>query len=733
MPETGKTGYQFGTFKGVFTPNILTILGVVMYLRFGWVLGNSGLIPTLIIVTISTAVTFLTALSVSTLATNMKVKTGGAYYIISRALGIEAGASIGLPLYLAQTLGISFYAIGFAESVVQIIPYAGINIKLIGIVTLIALTIIALKSTDIALKTQYVILALIALSLISFFTGSGERVSPLSSDVIVPDKEKFWTVFAVFFPAVTGILSGLSMSGDLKNPEKAIPWGTLAAVACSYAVYMAIPIFFTRYIADQRIFLVDYMIMSKVARWGLFVLVGLWGAALSSALASILSAPRTLQAMAKDGIVFRFLGYGFGKEQEPRIAVGASFLIALIGIMLGDLNVIASVLTMFFLTTYGLLNLSAGFGRLINSPSWRPSFRVHWLFSFAGAFACFACMFMINPGATFVAIFISIAIYALTKRRRLKTQWGDMKYGILMLLIQFGLLRISSKRPNIETWRPNILVLSGSPTARWYLIEIANAISHGYGLVTVAAVLPERNISHDRLENMEQTIHGYLEGRRIKAMVKVYPSDDVMSGISELIKGYGFGPVEPNTILIGETADDDNIVKFTELIQMMYEHGRNVVIVKENRELETNDRSGRIDVWWGQKGDNAGLLLSFAYLLHTSPLWKDSRLVLKHIIFSDDSRSETEKGLRTFVEQGRIRADVEIVLADADEIFTSIQEHSRGASFVFMGLRPPGVDETNEGYGTYLKNILKSTEQLHCVGYVLCAEDIEFRRIFASI
>lgn len=732
MPEAEKVGYQFGTFKGVFTPNILTILGVIMYLRFGWVLGNVGLVPTLVIVTISTALTFLTGLSVSTLATNMKVKTGGAYYIISRALGIEAGASIGLPLYMAQTLGISFYAIGFAESVIQIIPYADINIKLIGIVTLAVLTIISLKSTDIALKTQYIILALIALSLISFFAGSGERIPLISSNIIVPDKAKFWTVFAIFFPAVTGILSGLSMSGDLKNPEKAIPWGTLASVACSYAIYMAIPIFFVKYITDHRIFLIDYLIMFKVARWGFFILAGLWGAALSSALASLLSAPRTLQAMAKDGIVFRFLGYGSGKNQEPRIAVMISFLIALTGILAGDLNIIASILSMFFLTTYGLLNLSAGFGRLINSPSWRPTFRLHWGFSFAGAFGCFACMFMINPGATFVAIFIAIGIYTLTKRRRLKTRWGDMKYGILMLLIQFGLYRLSSKKPNIETWRPNILVLSGSPTARWYLIEIANAFSHGYGLLTVAAVLSDKHISNERKENMEETIRNYLEERKITAMVKVYPSGDVMSGISELIKGYGFGPIEPNTVLIGETADDDNLVKFAELIQMIHENKRNVVIMKENQIQEPNGRSGRIDVWWGQKGDNAGLLLSFAYLLHTSPLWKDSRLTLKHIIFSEDSRHDTEKGLRAFVEQGRIGADVEIVFDGSSEIFSTIREHSKDANFVFMGLRPPAVDETDESYGLYLKNIFSKTEDLHGIAYILAAENIEFKRIFSS-
>jgi amino acid transporter len=731
MPETEKPGYQFGTFKGVFTPSILTILGVIMYLRFGWVIGNVGLIPTLIIVTISTSITFFTALSVSALATNMKVKGGGAYYIISRALGLEVGAAIGLPLFLAQALGISFYIVGFAESIVQIFPI--LNIKAVGIITLVFMFVLAIKSADLALKIQYFILLLIALSLISFFMATGANMMPLPPNTVVPKKENFWLVFAVFFPAVTGILSGLSMSGDLKNPEKSIPWGTFAAVAVSYAIYMAIPIFFVRVIQDSRVFLVDSMVMYKVARWGPLILAGLWGATLSSAMGSLLGAPRTLQAIAKDGIIFRFIGRGFGKNQEPRLAILFSFLIALTGILAGDLNMLAPVLSMFFLTTYGLLNLSAGFGRLIGSPSWRPKFRVHWGLSFAGAFGCFAAMFMINPGATFIAIFVSSIVYTLMKHRRLKSHWGDLKYGILMLLVQFGLYNLSTKKPNLETWRPNILVLSGAPTSRWYLIALANAISHGYGLITVAAILPEKHLSYQRKQNLEKTISNYLKERKVKALVKVYPADDVLTGISSLVKGYGFGPVEPNTILLGETEEENNLVSFAELFKMIHENKRNVVLVKEAQREKENTKARRIDVWWGQKGNNAGLILALAHLLSTSPLWQSSRLALRTIIMSEADQSDTEEGLRTFVEQGRLAADVQTVLIEDADLFGTIAKHSKDADFVFMGLHPPAPEETFEEYSRYLKNIIQKTQGVQYIAYVLSSEDIEFKKIFSSL
>ena len=273
MTIHASSGYQFSAFKGVYTPSLLTILGVVMYLRFGWVLGNVGLASTLVIVTLSTAITFLTGLSLSALATNMKIGGGGAYYMISRSLGVEVGGAIGLPLFLAQAFGVSFYVAGFSESIARLAP--AWSPTLIGIVSLVALTLLAYRSADLALRMQFIVLTMIAASLVSLFAGSAPTGFPPSAEAPAIDPEPFWAVFAVFFPAVTGIEAGLAMSGDLRDPSKSLPRGTLAAVGTSYLVYLAIPIFLSRVVHDRQALMTNSLIMRDVAAWGPLILLGL--------------------------------------------------------------------------------------------------------------------------------------------------------------------------------------------------------------------------------------------------------------------------------------------------------------------------------------------------------------------------------------------------------------------------------------------------------------------------
>ncbi len=740
-PASG--GYAFGAFKGVFTPSILTILGVIMYLRFGWVLGQVGLAQTLLIVTMATAITFLTALSLSATATNMPVGGGGAYFIISRSLGIEIGTAIGFPLFLAQSVGVAFYITGFAEALagsvdvsswIEALPFAITEIRLIAVITLLVLTLLAVVSADWALKTQLLILTVIMASLVSFFMGGPvareipETAVDLTADV------PFWVVFAVFFPAVTGIEAGLAMSGDLKDSAKSLPRGTLAAVGVGYLVYMAIPLVLMHYVPDRERLIADPLVIRAVARWGILILFGVWAATLSSALGALLGAPRTLQALSRDRVMPRIVGRGFGRKNDPRIATVLTFVVALVAIMLGDLNLIAPVLSMFFLTSYGLINFSAGLEGLIDSPSWRPRFRVHPSWSLLGGVACFATMIMINAGATFIALFLIGLIYAGVKRRRLRAQWGDMRYGILMLVSRFAIQRLARRRADERTWRPNILVLSGAPQSRWYLIEMAHAFVRSASGMTVAALVSGDQWVTERIRALRHSIEDYLDKRGIDSLVKVMRDDDFYKGAEALVKAYGYGPIRPNTILMGDSAAEEASEQYAQLVRAVYQMDRNLILVREP-EGEGNevhlkpDEDLFIDIWWSGQQTNIGLMLTLAHLLKRDENWATAQLRLRRIVAADMDQTEIEQHIREHVERQRLEVEVELIVAEgADHPFDVIRKSSHDAALVFLGLRAPDPEESIAAYAAYYRHVHDETANLP-VTYVLTANQVDFEQI----
>jgi amino acid transporter len=735
--EPAATGYQFGTFQGVFTPSILTILGVIMFLRFGWVLGTVGLGLTLLIVTLSTAITLLTGLSLSATATNMKIGGGGAYYLISRSLGLEVGTAIGLPLFFAQALGIAFYISGFAEALSEFVdltpwleqlPFVITETRLVAVLTLVGLTLLALISADIALKTQLFILLAIVLSLVSFFAGGPPPQDIITADTDIPAKLGFWVVFAVFFPAVTGIEAGISMSGDLKNPAKSLPRGTLAAVLTGYAVYMAIPIFLAWMIRDERVLRVRPLIMVDIARWGPLILVGVFAATLSSALGAILGAPRTLQAIAKDKVLPRFLAKGYGKTNDPIPATMFSFVVALVAILLGDLNLIAPILSMFFLTSYGLINLSAGLEGLIESPTWRPTFKFPWWGSLLGAAACLLTMLMIDLGATLTALMVTGGLYTMMKRRQLKAHWGDMRYGILMLMVRLAIRRLMRRPADERNWRPNILVFSGSPQSRWHLIELSHALARGPSYLTLATIMPTESWNAERVQSLKTTIDEYLRKRDVEAMIKIFPSSDVLKGAEALIQAYGFGPLVPNTIVIGESQDEEKMEGFSRVIRLTHRMGRNLVIVREGGGKEVFPEIPRIDIWWRGGQENIGLMLTLAYQLRRSTAWQGGRIVLKKMIQNESEREEIEAFLFEFIELQRLEMEYEIINGQGKMPFDLMRDSSADASMVLIGLRQPEPEEPEEAYVTYYRRIVASTHGMPVV-MVLSAEKIDFTEI----
>lgn len=695
-----------------------------MYLRFGWVIGNVGLLGTLAIVTLGTSITFLTALSIASIATNAPVKAGGAYFLISRSLGLEMGGAIGIPLFLAQAFSVALYIMGFSESMVAIFPV--LDIKLVGIITTIFLSLLALFSTKAAIRAQYVILAVIAFSLISFFLGGPIENSHIELWGVPADQsEGFWTVFAVFFPAVTGIMAGVNMSGDLKDPAKSIPKGTFMAVGVGYVIYMIVPFFFA-YRADAATLVSDNMIMQKIAYWGIAIVLGIWGATLSSAVGSLLGAPRVLQALVVDKVLpskLSFLAKGSGPEKIPRAATIFTSVIALILIIVGDLNMIAPILTMFFLTTYGTLNLTSGIETMLRSPSFRPKFRVHWIFSFLGTLGCVAVMFLINALATVVAMVFIIGVYVWMRRRRLKTTFGDVTSGVLLQVIRYALLRLDAKSNDAKSWRPNILVFSGIPTKRWHLIDFAYGIAQEKGLITVATILPEKGVTQERVTKHAHNIASYLREKNIKTLIRVTRAEDPFVGSKQLVNSYGLGSLVPNTVLLGDTEENSHHSAYCEMISHFYQSKRNVIILQNDFKLDYIGTK-QIDLWWGGLKGNGGLMMIIAHLIKTSPRWRRISVCVKMVVATEEAAKGTRENLKSILHEMRVDFNSEIIVSAGRPFWDILQQESQDSTMVMMGLKTPDDDFAN-----YYKQLKVNTQAIKNKVFFLASEHIEFEDV----
>ena len=587
-PGRGK-GEQLGTFLGVFTPSILTILGVILFLRAGWVVGNAGPAGAIVIVLIAHAITVATALSVSAVATNMKVGAGGAYFIISRSLGVEVGAAIGLPLFLAQALSATLYAFGLAESLEQVWPDVP-QVPVAG-ATILAITLIAARGAGLALRLQVPIMAAIAVALVVLFFGVADQTGKAATAVIGV-RESFWTVFAVFFPAVTGILAGISLSGDLKRPDRSIPRGTLAAVAVGLVVYLAVVIGLGVG-ADRQDLMTDNLIWFTLAGGAAFAIFpGLWGAIFSSAVGSILGAPRTLEAMVDDRVLPRWFGASIGGVKGPGMPLALSLAVSLGAVFLGDLDVVAPVLTMFFLTTYGMINLVAGVEALTADPSFRPTMRVPWFISLAGALGCFWVMYLINPIALFVALVIEIGIYLLMRRRALAAPWGDLRRGAIMSLIRSSVIQLRRLPLDPRNWRPNILLFAGDINRRPDLVRFGSWLVQDRGILTVCE-MRVGTIDRDAgwLRSRTGELNEQLAELGVVAFGEVDIVEDFEQGAVAVAQANGIAGIESNTVMFGWSEKAHRQISQLRIIERLALLGKSAVISRSGGKRASEDAS----------------------------------------------------------------------------------------------------------------------------------------------
>lgn len=724
-----------GTFSGVFTPSILTILGIVLFLRLGYVVGGAGLASALLVITVANAISLVTALSVSAVATNLRVKAGGDYYLISRTLGPGFGGAIGLVLFLAQAVSIGFYCIGFAEVVAPMLglsnPFA---LHMVALTAVCLLGLLAWVGADLATRFQYIVMVLLILGIGSFTWGAWRSWESqlLASNWASPSGGlPFWVAFAIFFPAVTGFTQGVSMSGDLARASYSIPRGVLAAVVLSVVVYFGAAILFAGAMPAATLES-DTDAMNHLSAWGPLVDLGVMAATLSSALASFLGAPRILQSLSRDQ-VFPALNW-FSRVHEasgnPRRAVLPTFVVAVMVVMLGELDLIAAVVSMFFLVSYGLLNYATYYEARSGSPSFRPTFRWwHQNIALAGAVGCLAAMVAIDIVAGLFATGVVYGIYRYLQRSMGPARWTDGRRAYHLQRVREHLLAADAEPEHARAWRPQLLVFSDSPVRRARLLSFAHWVEGGAGLTTVVRMIVDDSLEalKRRAEESEK-MSEELKAEGSSAFALVLIGSDAGQMVASLVQTAGVGPLRVNTAIANWPQADAafyeplGIADFGRTVAMAFRLGTNLILLdsdaKEWETLQSVPADKRvIDVWW-QETQTGELMLLLAYLMTRNKDWRDA--IIRVIAVPDDAQSpqECRQALEAGLERMRIPGEV-LVVDDWDEL--TVVETSKGSTMVFIPFRIHG----GRFYSRFGWKIGPALPKLPITALVLAAQDVD--------
>lgn len=713
---------NFGTLP-VFLTAISTILGAVMFLRFGYAVGEVGFLGTLLIILVGHLVTIPTAMALAEIATNQKVEGGGEYFIISRSFGVNIGAAIGLALYLSQAISVAFYVIAFAESFEAIKPWIltefGYEIydnRVFSVPALLLLiALMVTKGADLGMKALYVVVAILFVSLVLFFVGTTDYAATYDSSLLfsnVESKNGFFFVFAIIFPAFTGMTAGVGLSGDLRDPKKSIPLGTLAATIIGMIIYIFIALKLA-YSASPEDLVNDQLIMGKIALWGPIIPLGLAAATISSALGSFMVAPRTLQAIGSDNVipnqkVNKFVSKGTAKNNEPRNATIITAIIAVIFVMMGNVNAVAEVISMFFMVTYGSLCLISFMQHFAADPAYRPSFKSKWYLSLLGAILCIYLMFKINAIYAVASILLMMGIYFyITFNNDNKKGMANIFQGVIH---QFSrnlqvFLQKTDKETDADYWRPSVLCLSKDSFERHSALEMMKWISYRYGFGTY--IHYEKDYFSKQSKEIADTKLGKLiktaNNTKSNVFLETIISPSNTAAIVQAIQQPGISGHSNNMMLFefkkGQNEWLNDVVDNYSLIQSA---NYDLCI------LGTSDRNfgyrNEIHVWIKKEDyENANLMILLSYIILGHPDWKDAEIKIFAAVDSSNLESEKEY-LIELTTTGRLPISpnniIVIPIDDTTDKVELINETSKLADLTILGfhessIKSKGVDIFN--------------------------------------
>uniref|UniRef100_A0A3Q1BC69 Solute carrier family 12 member 10, tandem duplicate 1 n=1 Tax=Amphiprion ocellaris TaxID=80972 RepID=A0A3Q1BC69_AMPOC len=567
----GKGPVRFGWVTGVMVRCMLNIWGVILFLRLSWITSQAGILLTWVIILMSVTVTSVTALSVSAIATNGRVISGGAYFMISRSLGPEIGGPIGVVFSFANALACALNTVGFAEVVRDLLQEFGVimvdsinDVRIVGVITVTVLLLISLAGMEWESKTQILFFIVIIVSFSNYLVGTflpptpekkAQGIFGYRSEIFLanlkPDwrgaESNFFQMFAIFFPSAIGILSGANISGDLKDPASAIPKGTLTAIFCTAVSYLVISATvascvvrdasgnisdvltgnstdgcvglacnlgwnFTECIQSQSCgygLANNLKVLGQVSGFYYLITAGVFAASLSSALGFLVSAPKVFQCLCRDKI-YPYIGFfakGYGKNDEPLRAYLLCYIIAVAFILIAELNTIAALISNFFLCSYSLINFSCFHASITNSPGWRPSFHYYSKWT-----------------ALFGAVISVVLMFLFT--------WWAALTTFCIIFFLFGYVNYNKPKVN---W-------GSSVQAGTYNMALSYSVS-------LSGV-------EDHVKNFRQ-VPQYLITllKKVRSFYTPFTADSLRVGARNLLQASGLGKLKPNTLVLGFKAN----------------------------------------------------------------------------------------------------------------------------------------------------------------------------------
>ena len=722
METLVKSKANFGTAP-VYLTAISTILGAVMFLLFGYAVGHVGFVGTCAIILIGHLVTIPTAMAVAEIATNQKVEGGGEYYIISRSFGMNIGSAIGIALFFSQAISVAFYIMAFAEAfnpILESLGVADIDKRLITLPALILLTAVMLwKGADLGVKFLYGVVAILGVSLVLFFMGGEEVVAVREGVQIVgggdipiwekltrkvENPESFFMVFAIIFPAFTGMTAGVGLSGDLKDPSKSLPRGTLFATLTGMVVYVFIALKLTLSASPESLVDQESLVMGKIALWGPIIPIGLAAATISSALGSIMVAPRTLQALGGDHVLplkmaNKWLSRGTKERNEPINASIVTSIIAGVFLGMGSITAVAEVISMFFMVTYGAICTISFMEHFAADPSYRPIFKSRWFISLLGAVMCIWLMFKMNPGYAIAALSLMVIIYLVqTRLQSDKKSVVSLFQGVIFQLSRqlHIFIQKGEKADEQQSWRPSIICITQNTFERYDAFETLKWISQKYGFGTFIHLI-QGYVSKETAEEADKIMKDLINLAGVsksKVYLDTVISPSYTSAIAQSLQLPGVSGKENNMVMFEfDKRDPEELKPILENFFLVKALDFDVCILASSAKNFGYKRE--IHIWITPRDYvNASLMILLAYIILGHREWKGGQIRI-FAVYPEDGLEEQKQKLDTLVMTGRLpisSKNIELIVQRPDtDLKGIINERSTTADLTLIGFPAEGV------------------------------------------